>query len=67
MRAAIELDKLTKELKEWGVPAPLVKKVEGLYKLTYKEAYADGQSDCEERHADEEEDRDARDDDEPEI
>lgn len=66
MRAAIELDKLTRELKEWGVPAPLTKKVEALYKLTYKEAYADGQSDCEERHAEEEEDRDERDT-EPEI
>ena len=66
MRAAIELDKLTKDLKEWGVPAPLLKKVEALYKLTYKEAYADGQSDCEERHAEEEEDRDERDE-EPEV
>jgi len=66
MRAAIELDRLIQELKEWGVPAPLTKKVEALYKVTYKEAYADGQSDCEERHAEEEEDRDERDT-EPEI
>jgi len=40
--------------------------VEALYKVTYREAYADGQSDCEERHADEEEDRDVRDT-EPEV
>lgn len=46
MKAAIELDRLLAELKEWGVPAPLGKKVEALYKLTYKEAYASGQSDC---------------------
>jgi|DEB19_MinimDraft_3_1074340.scaffolds.fasta_scaffold40390_3 hypothetical protein len=62
MRAAIELDRLLAELKENGVPAPLRKRVEALYKLTYKEAYADGQSDCEERHDEAEEDRDARDD-----
>lgn len=49
MKAALELDKLLAELKEWGVPAPLVKKVEALYKLTYKEAYADGQSDCQDQ------------------
>lgn len=52
MKAALELDKLTAELQEWGVPAPLVKKVEALYKLTYKEAYADGQSDCQEQWQD---------------
>jgi hypothetical protein len=62
MRAALELDRLLAELKENGVQAPLRKRVEALYKLTYKEAYADGQSDCEERHEEEEEDRDARDD-----
>lgn len=49
MKAALELDKLLAELKEWGVPAPLVKKVDALYRLTYKEAYADGQSDCQDQ------------------
>lgn len=61
MRAAIELDRLLAELKENGVPPPLRKRVEALYKLTYKEAYGAGQSDCEEAHADTEEDRDERD------
>lgn len=45
MRVALLVEKLIKDLQEWGVPKPLLQKVQDLYRAAYKEGYAAGQDD----------------------
>lgn len=60
MRATFLVDALVRDLAEWGVPKPLLLKVQDLYRAAYKEGYASGQEDYaavnEERRQDEDDD-----------
>ncbi len=57
MKAPVVLETLCEQLREAQLHA-WVTRVTQLYQLTYREAYAAGQSDCEERWADQQEDID---------
>lgn len=57
MRVALLLERLLDDLKEWGVPKPLLTKVQDLYRAAYREGYEDAQEETgrvrEEREEDE--------------
>lgn len=56
MRAPLLLEALLQRLRLLKVAAPVREDVQELYDVTYREAYADGRADCEDRFVVDDED-----------